>query len=127
GGNPIVYTLLFGIVCVVLEVALSYPRYAAILKWTTLSLFTYVAVVVVADVPWGSALTSLMVPELQWNTAYATALVAILGTTISPYLFFWQAGQEIEEEHRHHAKPLCITPRAAGPELRRIRVDTLTG
>jgi len=53
--------------------------------------------------------------------------VAILGTTISPYLFFWQAGQEIEEQRRHHVKPLCITPRSAGPELKRIRLDTLTG
>jgi Mn2+/Fe2+ NRAMP family transporter len=54
-------------------------------------------------------------------------MVAILGTTISPYLFFWQAGQEIEEQHRHHAKPLCIAPKEAGPELKRIRTDTLTG
>jgi len=127
GGNPVLYTLLFGILCVVLEVGLSYQRYAAILKWTTLSLLAYVAVVVVSPVPWGRALTSLVVPELQWNAAYATAMVAILGTTISPYLFFWQAGQEIEEQHRHHAKPLCITPKDAGPELRRIRIDTLTG
>lgn len=116
GGNPVVFTLLFGVLCVVLEVALSYPRYAAILKWTTLSLFTYVAVVIVADVPWGRALTALVVPELQWNAAYATAVVAILGTTISPYLFFWQAGQEIEEEHRHHAKPLCTATGASGAE-----------
>jgi len=127
GGNAGLYTVLFGIVCVVLEVALSYPRYAAILKWTTLSLFTYVAVVAVAQVPWGRALTALVVPELQWNAAYATAMVAILGTTISPYLFFWQAAQEIEEEHRHHAKPLCVAPREAGPELKRIRTDTLVG
>lgn len=127
GGSPGFYTLLFGILFVVLEVALSYPRYAAILKWTTLSLFAYVAVVVVAEVPWGRALTSLIVPELQWYAAYATAMVAILGTTISPYLFFWQAGQEIEEEHRHHAKPLCLAPRDAGRELKRIRIDTLTG
>lgn len=127
GGNIALYTLLFGIVCVVLEVVLSYPRYAAILKWTTLSLFTYVAVVAVAGVPWARALRSLVVPELQWNAAYATAFVAILGTTISPYLFFWQAGQEVEEQHRHHAKPLCIAPREAGPELARIRMDTLTG
>jgi NRAMP (natural resistance-associated macrophage protein)-like metal ion transporter len=127
GGNGMLYTLLFGIVCVLLEVTLSYPRYAAILKWTTLSLFSYVAVVIVAPVPWGRALTALVVPELQWNAAYATAMVAILGTTISPYLFFWQAGQEIEEEHRHHSKPLCIAPKGAGPELARIRMDTLTG
>lgn len=127
GGNAAIYTLGFGIICVVLEVMLSYPRYAKALKWTTLSLFTYVAVVMVAGVPWGEALTALVVPDLQWNAAYATALVAILGTTISPYLFFWQAGQEIEEQHRHHAKPLCITPKEAGPELSRIRIDTLTG
>ena len=127
GGNTALYTLLFGIVCIVLEVGLSYPRYAAILKWTTLSLFTYVAVVMVAGVPWGHALRSLVVPELQFNAAYATAFVAILGTTISPYLFFWQAGQEIEEQHRHQAKPLCLTPKSAGPELKRIRLDTLVG
>lgn len=127
GGNAGLYTLMFGIICIVLEVALSYPRYAAVLKWTTLSLFTYVAVVVVAGVPWGRALRSLVVPEIQWNAAYATAFVAILGTTISPYLFFWQAGQEVEEERRRHVKPLCITPRDAGPELARIRLDTLTG
>jgi len=127
GGNGGLYTLLFGILCIGLEVGLSYPRYASVLKWTTLSLFTYVGVVLVAHVPWLHALRSLVVPELQWNAAYATALVAILGTTISPYLFFWQAGQEIEEQRRHHIKPLCITPRRAGPELKRIRLDTLTG
>jgi NRAMP (natural resistance-associated macrophage protein)-like metal ion transporter len=127
GGNGGLYTLLFGILCIVLEVGLSYPRYASVLKWTTLSLFTYVAVVMVAHVPWPHALRSLVVPELQWNAAYATAVVAILGTTISPYLFFWQAGQEIEEQRRHHVKPLCVTPRDAGLELERIRIDTLTG
>lgn len=127
GGSGALYTLLFGIMCIVLEVGLSYPRYAAILKWTTLSLLTYFAVVAVVHVPWARALRSLVVPELQFNTAYATAFVAILGTTISPYLFFWQAGQEIEEQHRHHAKPLCLTASTAGPELKRIRIDTLTG
>ncbi|HEY1125891.1 MAG TPA: divalent metal cation transporter [Sphingobium sp.] len=127
GGDAGLYTLLFGIVCIILEVRLSYARYASVLKWTTLSLFAYVAVVMVARVPWGEALTALIVPRIEWTAAYATALVAILGTTISPYLFFWQAGQEVEELHRHHAKPLCITPKEAGPELRRIRTDTLTG
>ena len=127
GGNAAFYTLGFGIVCVVVEVVLSYPRYSSVLKWTTLSLFTYVAVVMVAGVPWGHALTSLVVPNLQWNAAYITAIVAILGTTISPYLFFWQAGQEVEEQHRLRGKPLCMTPRTAGPELARIRLDTLVG
>lgn len=127
-GGPIgLYTLLFGVLCVIVEVALSYERYASVLKWATLSLFAYVAVVVVAQVPWAEALTSLVVPRIEWTGAYATAVVAILGTTISPYLFFWQAGQEIEEQKRHKAKPLCITPKDAGPELKRIRIDTLTG
>ena len=127
GGNGALYTLMFGAICVVIEVALNYARYASLLKWTTLSLFSYVAVVMVAGVPWGRALTALVIPEIQWTAAYATAVVAILGTTISPYLFFWQAAQEVEEQHRHHAKPLCITPREAGPELKRIRLDTLIG
>ncbi len=127
-GGPIgLYTLLFGILCIVVEIGLSYERYASVLKWATLSLFAYVAVVVVAQVPWGEALTSLVVPRIEWTGAYATAVVAILGTTISPYLFFWQAGQEIEEQKRHKVKPLCITPKDAGPELKRIRIDTLTG
>jgi NRAMP (natural resistance-associated macrophage protein)-like metal ion transporter len=127
-GGPIgLYTLLFGVFCIIVEVALSYERYAAVLKWATLSLFAYVAVVIVAQVPWGEALTSLVVPRIEWTGAYATAVVAILGTTISPYLFFWQAGQEIEEQKRHKVKPLCITPKDAGPELKRIRIDTLTG
>jgi len=105
----------------------SYPRYAEILKWTALSLFSYVAVVFVADVPWGTALRSLFIPSVDLTRAYAMAVVAILGTTISPYLFFWQAGQEVEEERRHHAKPLCVSPKGTGPELARIRIDTITG
>ena len=127
GGNAALYTLLFGIACVLLEVFVSYARYAAILKWTTLSLFSYVAVVFVAHVPWGPALRSLVVPDVQWSAAYATAMVAILGTTISPYLFFWQASQEIEEERRHKAKPLAAAPARAKVELARIRLDTVTG
>lgn len=127
GGKAGLYTLGFGMLCIVLEVVLSYPRYAAILKWTTVSLFTYVAVALVADIPWPQALRSLVVPEIEWNAAYATAFVAILGTTISPYLFFWQSSQEVEEQRRRHAKPLYQAPRSAGPELRRIRNDTLVG
>ena len=84
GGNGALYTLLFGILCVGLEVGLSYPRYASIMKWTTLSLFTYVAVVAVANVPWPHALRSLVVPELQFNTAYATALSPSLARRSAP-------------------------------------------
>jgi len=121
------YTLGFGLVCVLLEIFLSYRAYSSVLKWTSLSLFAYIGVVAVAHVPWPHALRSLVVPELQWNAVYATGFVAILGTTISPYLFFWQASQEVEEERRRHAKPLCVTPKSAGPELKEIRTDTLIG
>jgi NRAMP (natural resistance-associated macrophage protein)-like metal ion transporter len=127
GGSIGRYTVMFGAICVILEVFLSYRRYSSILKWTTLSLFAYVGVVAIAHVRWGEALTSLVIPRIEWTGAYATGFVAILGTTISPYLFFWQAGQEIEEERRTHAKPLMVAPREAGPELRRIRDDTLVG
>jgi Mn2+/Fe2+ NRAMP family transporter len=115
------------VVCILLETFISYARYAAVLKWATLCLFTYVGVVFTAHVPWGSALYGTFVPHLVFDAPHAMAIVAVLGTTISPYLFFWQAGQEVEELHRRHVKALCITPRDAGPELSRIRTDTVVG
>jgi NRAMP (natural resistance-associated macrophage protein)-like metal ion transporter len=127
GGNIWLYTAIFGIISILLEVFMSYRSYASVLKWTTLSLFAYVGVAAVAHVPWGHALRSLIVPEIEWTPAYATGFVAILGTTISPYLFFWQAAQEVEEERRTHAKPLMVSPKQAGPELKRIKNDTLIG
>jgi NRAMP (natural resistance-associated macrophage protein)-like metal ion transporter len=127
GGPEHLYTVLFGVVCILLETFISYARYAAMLKWATLSLFAYVAVVFAAHVPWGTALYSALVPHFVFDAPHAMALVAVLGTTISPYLFFWQAGQEIEELRRRHVKALCITPRTAGPELARIRTDTIVG
>ena len=126
-GPVLLYTVAFGVVSVLLEVFLSYSRYASILKWTTLSLFAYVGVVFVADVPWAEAAYDIVVPQFTFDRDHAMALVAIFGTTISPYLFFWQAGQEVEEQHRRHIKPLHVSPRTAGAELRRIRTDTLVG
>ncbi|HEX4846800.1 MAG TPA: divalent metal cation transporter [Novosphingobium sp.] len=126
-GPVLAYTAAFGLLCVVLEVFLSYGQYARILKWTTLSLFAYVGVVFVADVPWRIALMNIAVPSFTFDRDHAMALVAIFGTTISPYLFFWQAGQEVEEQHRRHIKPLHVSPRRAGAELKRIRTDTLVG
>lgn len=115
------------VLSVVAEAWLSYARYASILKWVTLALLAYVATVIVAHVNWSEALAGAVVPRLSAGGGAATALVAVLGTTISPYLFFWQSSQEVEELHRRNHKPLCVAPRAAGPELKRIRVDTLVG
>ena len=126
-GPALAFTVMFGIVSVTAEVFIAYTRYARILKWTTLSLFSYVAVVFVAGVDWSAALRGIVIPSFAFDKDHTMALVAVFGTTISPYLFFWQAGQEVEEQHRRHTKPLCIAPRTAGPELRRIRTDTLVG
>ena len=126
-GPVLLFTAAFGLASVVLEVLLSYTRYASILKWTTLSLFSYVAVVFVSHVPWSEAIRDTLLPTLNFDKEHAMALVAIFGTTISPYLFFWQAGQEVEEQHRRHVKPLMVTPKTAGMELKRIRTDTLVG
>jgi NRAMP (natural resistance-associated macrophage protein)-like metal ion transporter len=127
GGPVVAYTVGFGALCLGLEVFLSYARYAAFLKWLTLSLFAYVAVVFTVHVPWGEALTGALLPRMALDGETAEALVAVLGTTISPYLFFWQAAQEVEEELRHTAKPLYVAPAEAGAELARIRTDTWVG
>src|SRR5712675_3366720 len=127
GGPVQLYAVVFAVVCVLLETYLSYARYAAVLKWATLCLFAYVAVVFAAHVPWGTALYGTFVPHFVFDAPHAMGMVAVLGTTISPYLFFWQAGQEVEELHRRHVKALCIAPREAGLELARIRTDTFVG
>ncbi|HEY3777808.1 MAG TPA: divalent metal cation transporter [Rhizomicrobium sp.] len=114
-------------VSVAAESWLSYARYASILKWTTLALLAYVATVAVAHVDWGAAVAGAFIPRMSAGGAAATALVAVLGTTISPYLFFWQSSQEVEELGRRHKKALCTVPGIAGPELKRIRLDTLVG
>jgi NRAMP (natural resistance-associated macrophage protein)-like metal ion transporter len=127
GGPVRLYTVAFGTVCILLEIFIAYPRYAAILKWATLSLFAYVAVVFVVQVPWGAVLLRLFVPQIKLDAPNALAMVAVLGTTISPYLFFWQASQEVEEQRRRNIKPLRLTPERAPGELARIRLDTSVG
>jgi NRAMP (natural resistance-associated macrophage protein)-like metal ion transporter len=126
-GPEILYAAAFGVLCVVLEVFVSYRRYVTVLKWLTLSLFAYVAVVLSVEVPWSEALRGTLIPQIKLDGAYAMALVAVLGTTISPYLFFWQASEEVEELHRRHLKRLAVNPKGARWELARIRTDTLVG
>ena len=127
GGPVAAFTVGFGVLCVVLEVFLSYRRYAEVLKWLTVSLFAYVAVVFAVHVPWYQALHDTLLPKLSLNAEEVEALVAVLGTTISPYLFFWQAAEEVEEQLRRTVKPLYVAPAEAGPELHRIRTDTWVG
>ena len=127
GGPAIAYMVVFATLCVTLEVFLSYARYATVLKWLTLTLFAYVAVVFTVGVPWGEALRDALVPTIVLDSDHAMAFVAVLGTTISPYLFFWQASQEVEEQLRRAHNPLYLAPAEAGPELARIRTDTWVG
>ena len=128
GGPTMVYVAGFAVVTVLLEVFLRYARYVSILKWLTLSLFAYVATVFVVDVPWRTVAISMVAPPLRLDGEYLTVVVAVLGTTISPYLFFWQAGQEVEDEQESPtARPLVDAPDQAPHELRRIEMDTVVG
>ena len=128
GGPLLLYVALFGIASLILEVFVKYARYVAVLKWLTLSLFAYVGVVFVIKMPWAQVLHDLVLPHLSAKSGYLTVIVAILGTTISPYLFFWQAEEEVEEvKERDSAKPLKRAADQADGEFRRIRLDTYIG
>ncbi len=128
GGSSRVYVVLFAVLCAGLEVFSRYERYVRILKWTALSLFAYVAAVFAVKVPWGEVALSTFLPRFLWRSDYWVTIVGVLGTTISPYLFFWQSSEEVEDERispdRH---PLLAAPDEAPGELHRIRVDTLAG
>jgi len=127
GGPELVYTVVLGAVSALLIILVPYGRYAVVLKWLTLSLFAYVGVVFAAHVEWRTMLRALVLPSITLDKPHAMALVAVLGTTISPYLFFWQADQEVEEGRRRNLRPLKLAPRQAEGELSRIRVDTGVG
>ncbi len=128
GAPAFLFAIGFAILSVVLQVTVPYSRYAAILKWLTLTLFAYVAVVFAVKVPWGEALKGTLLPAISFDSDYLTMLIAILGTTISPYLFFWQASQEVEEvEINRDEQPLIKAPEQAAEQLDRIRWDTYSG
>jgi NRAMP (natural resistance-associated macrophage protein)-like metal ion transporter len=105
----------------------SYHRIASIFKWLTLVLFAYVVAAFLAHPDWGAVLRSTFVPHVEWNSAYIATFVGILGTTISPYLFFWQATQEVEEEVDCGRTTVKQRKGATDPELRASRTDVLTG
>ncbi len=128
GGEAGWYTIAFGVASVLLEVLVPYHRYVHVLKWLTLALFAYVATVFVVKIPWGQVLHDTFLPKISWTKDYVTTIVAVFGTTISPYLFFWQASQEVEElDACDEDKPLIDAPNQAGVQLHRIDVDTYLG
>ena len=122
GGSAHVYAVTFGLLSLVLQVFLPYERYVRWLKWLTLTLFAYVAVVLSVRIDWLAVAQAVVWPKLPSGKEVFITLVAVLGTTISPYLFFWQAAQEVEDKRfRPH------TADEVQGELRRIRNDTLVG
>lgn len=128
GGPHLLYVMLAGVLCVVFQVFVQYERYVSVLKWLTFSLFAYFGTVMVVDIPWGEMARGLFVPALSASMTFWTSLVAILGTTISPHLFFWQASQEVEDvEATPERDPLKYAPHQAESALGRIRLDTYIG
>jgi NRAMP (natural resistance-associated macrophage protein)-like metal ion transporter len=128
GGLKHEHALIFAAASVLLQVFVPYNRYAPILKWLTLVLFLYVGVVLTIDIPWRSVLAQTVWPSPSLDYKYLLMVVAVLGTTISPYLFFWQAAQEVEEMQRGRPRlPLKTLARGGHPELNRIAIDTTVG
>jgi NRAMP (natural resistance-associated macrophage protein)-like metal ion transporter len=100
-GSTVLWSVLFGTVLIAIQVYLSFRVFASVVKWLTLSLFAYIVTAFVVHPPWLHVLQHLALPEVHLNAAWLTTLVGVFGTTITPYLFFWQAGLEIEEEEAH--------------------------
>jgi NRAMP (natural resistance-associated macrophage protein)-like metal ion transporter len=128
GGHPALYAVLLGAFCVVLEVMVPYRRYAPILKGLTVVLFFYVGTVLTVRIPWEQAALGALLPQLTWNADYIVTVVAVFGTTISPYVFFWQAAEEVEDmKLDHHVRALRDYHGHIKPVLKRIGVDTAFG
>ncbi len=128
GGPAHGYAVAFGVVSVLLQVFVPFPRYSPILKALTLALLAYVVSVFVVKVPWGEVVYGALIPSISFEAAYVVAVVAVFGTTISPYLFFWQASQEVEEQRATGGeRPLKDAPEQARVHLKRIQFDTYIG
>ncbi len=119
GGPSLIYVIAFGSFCAILQVFMAYARYVAVLKWLTLA---------VVDIPWAEAARGFLLPTFLPDAAFWTTVVAVLGTTISPYLFFWQAAQEVEDIRvEPERKPLVKAPQQGPDAIERIRLDTYIG
>jgi Mn2+/Fe2+ NRAMP family transporter len=128
GGPSHLYVLAFGGVCAALQVFLPYPRYVPFLKWLTLALFAYVIAVFMVDVPWAEVAYRTLIPTIKLDRDFLIGLTAVLGTTISPYLFFWQASHEAEEQRATPGElPLKRAPTQAPRQLAQSSADTYAG
>ena len=128
GGNRIFFALAFTFASLTLQTFASYSRYTSILKWLALVLVVYIIATFAVRPPWGQVLHATLIPHLSLDRDYLAMIVAVLGTTISPYLFFWQASMESEETRiAPGQEPLRKAPETARAEFQRIRLDTAIG
>ena len=127
GGIRLLYVAAFGIACVVAQVLFAYSRYVKILKWTTLSLLAYPAAVLLVGADWAEVATGFF-PHIALDREWITTTIAIFGVALSPYIFFWQASQEAEDQRvKPQREPLIKVPEQAPAALERIRIDTWAG
>ena len=128
GGGEHGHAVIFGVLSLLLQVFIPYQSYVRVLKWLTLSLLAYVAVAFSVRIDWPAAIRQSLAPDLSFNPDFVAVVVAVFGTTISPYLFFWQASQEVEELRAGNGKSsLTSTLEDARRHLRRIKIDTYIG
>jgi NRAMP (natural resistance-associated macrophage protein)-like metal ion transporter len=128
GRGATAFTIVFAIVSLGLQLFVPYHRYVRVLKWLTLALFAYVGVVFTVQIDWGEVVTRTVFPELTLDSAALTMIVAVFGTTISPYLFFWQSSEEVEDLEANNESDLLHSRRSeARVQLSRIRWDTFVG
>jgi NRAMP (natural resistance-associated macrophage protein)-like metal ion transporter len=127
GGNAAAWTVMYGIVILALLFLTSYRQIARIFKWLTLVLFAYVITAFLARPDWSVVLRATFVPDIRWSRDYLAVLVGILGTSISPYLFFWQSAQEVEEERSLGRSSVGQRKGATDEELSNSRNDVATG
>jgi NRAMP (natural resistance-associated macrophage protein)-like metal ion transporter len=122
------YVVIFGVISLLLQIFVPYSKYVKYLKWLTIVLFAYVITAIAIGQPKGAAIRATFLPSLSFRVDFFTALIAVLGTTISPYLFFWQASEEVEEVTTHiWQQPLLVAPDQGPEQLQRIRFDTYFG
>lgn len=128
GGDNRLWAALFGALCIGLQLFADYRTTMAVLKWLTLGLFSYVGVILIVDMPWDQVVQGMFIPRFEINAQSLSVIVAVFGTTISPYLFFWQSTQEAEDVAvKPDAQALLIAPEQAEEEVKRIRFDTWIG
>jgi NRAMP (natural resistance-associated macrophage protein)-like metal ion transporter len=128
GGPTLLYCVLFTLVSIILQIRIPYKFYSRFLKWLTFSLFAYVGTIFVVQIDWGEVVRGTLLPAISLKGEYLAALIAVLGTTISPYLLFWQSGEEVEQmEAEPKESPLKKAPQQAQEQFRRIKIDTYIG